>query len=41
MHDVGNKTYEFDHLYLQLVLRKLMLPMHCRTNMAGPVIRLD
>lgn len=41
MHDLGNETYEFDHLYLQLVPHKIMFPMYCRTNMAGPIIRLD
>ena len=41
MHDLGNETYEFDHLYVQLVPRKIMFPIYCRTNMAGPTIRLD
>lgn len=41
MHDLGNKTYKCDHLYLQLVPCEIMFPFHCRTNMAGPIIRLE
>lgn len=41
VRDLGNEIYEFDHLYLQLVPHKIMFPVYCRTNMAGPIIRLD
>lgn len=39
MCDVGNETYELDHLYLQSVPRKIIFPMYCSTDMAGPIIR--
>lgn len=41
MRDLGSKNSEFDNLYLQLVPGRIVLLLYYRTNMAGPIIRVD